>query len=208
MIYDISMLIEPNIQVYKNNDEKRPVFRNVSNFQNGIYETSLSMNLHTGTHVDFPLHVVPNGPSSDSHSIESLMGNVRVLDLTLVEEQITISDLLPFFIEENDFLLFKTKNSFSETFLPNFVYLSASAADYLKKKRVRGVGTDGLGIERNQPNHPTHHFLLDNSIIIIEGLRLKQVLEGDYQMICLPLKIKGVEALPARVLLMDDENLY
>ncbi len=67
-----------------------------------------------------------------------------------------------------------------------------------------GVGTDGLGIERAQKGHPTHKILLGNDIIIIEGLRLKDVPEDVYDMFCLPLKIPGVEATPARVVLLKE----
>jgi arylformamidase len=83
----------------------------------------------------------------------------------------------------------------------NFVYLEKSGAEYLAQLNVKGVGIDSLGIERAQANHSTHHILMSKNIIIIEGLRLAKVDEGIYQMYALPLKIKGADGAPARVIL-------
>ncbi|QLY40820.1 cyclase family protein [Hujiaoplasma nucleasis] len=204
MIYDVSMLIHDKMQVYKNKEDKRPIFKNALNhIDNQVHETNLYINLHTGTHVDYPLHMIDKGDTSDSESLLELIGSCKVLDLTELDSKITINDLKKYPIEEDDFLFFKTKNSLSEEFLHDFVYLDKEAAQYLKDKKIRGVGTDGLGIERSQPNHETHKILLSNGIIIIEGLRLKDIIEKEYEMICLPLKIKSVEASLARVILMD-----
>lgn len=204
MIYDISMLIHEDIQVYKNKEEKRPVFENASNHKNAsAYETKLHFNLHTGTHVDYPLHMIPDGKTSDAEILDKLIGTCKVLDFTDCEDSISKEDLMKHDIKENDFLLFKTKNSFSDEFLSDFVYLDRIGAKYLQDKKIRGVGTDGLGIERNQVDHLTHKILLGDDRVIIEGLRLKDIEPKTYEMICLPLKIKGVEATPARVILKD-----
>jgi arylformamidase len=204
MIYDVSMLIHEDIQVYKNKEEKKPIFKTQANHKDDqVHETQLTFNLHTGTHVDFPLHMIAKGKTSDTEEITNLIGSCKVLDMTKVKTSIGKEELEKHQIEEDDFLFFKTRNSNFESFLPDFVYLNEEGAKYLKSLKVRGVGTDGLGIERNQKEHPTHKILLENDIIIIEGLRLKDVPEKTYDMVCLPLKIKGVEALPARVILLD-----
>lgn len=204
MIYDVSMLIQEDMQVYKNKSEKKPVLEVANHLdEGGSYETTLTMNLHTGTHIDYPLHMIKNGHTSDVEIIENLIGPVKVIDLSGVSEEIKASDLYKYDIGKDDFILLKTKNSLSESFLYDFVYLGQEAAKYLALKEVKGVGIDGLGIERSQPTHPTHHILLSRGIIIIEGLRLKEIQEKDYEMICLPLKIKQVEATPARIILKD-----
>ena len=204
MIYDVSMDIHEDMQVYKNRLEKKPIFESASNHKNAsAYETNLKFNLHTGTHVDYPLHMIEGGKTSDAEVLDKLIGTCKVLDLTNLDQAISKEDLKKFEIKENDFLLFKTKNSLTEDFIFDFVYLDASGAEYLKEISVRGVGIDGLGIERNQANHPTHKILLAEDIVIIEGLRLKNIKEKSYHMTCLPLKIKGVEASPARVILED-----
>lgn len=202
MIYDISMPIHPDMAVYKNRDEKKPRFKTVKTFENdGVYETDITMNLHTGTHIDFPLHTLESGKNSHKHNIKTLLGDAKVLDLTTVREGITDNDLAGFDIKDNDFILLKTRNSYHDEFDFEFVYLSKTGAEYLVDKGVRGVGIDALGIERNQPGHPTHDLLLNEEILILEGIRLKDVSEGTYEMIALPLSIEDVEALPVRAIL-------
>lgn len=204
VIYDISMMIHEDMQVYKNKVEKKPIFKASDNLSDGgSYETTLTMNLHTGTHLDYPLHMIKNGETSNIEVLENLITSCQVFDLSDVDEEIKKKDLEDYEINQGDFVLLKTKNSFSENYLPHFTYLGEEAAQYLADKGVKGVGIDALGIERNQLNHPTHHILLSRGIIIIEGLRLKAIKEKSYQMICLPLKIKQVEATPARIILKD-----
>lgn len=201
-IYDVSMTIESTMQVYKNREEKKPMITLDQDFEKGsTYESRLSMNLHTGTHMDFPLHILKDGSDSNSLDLEHLIRPVKVLDLTDVEEGIGKNDLERFDIRKDDFVLFKTRNSFEETFNFDFIYLKEDGATYLETIGVKGVGIDALGIERAQKGHPTHRTLLKEMIIIIEGLRLKMVEEGNYFMFALPLKVRGVEALPLSVVL-------
>lgn len=204
MIYDVSMPIKEGMQVYKNKLEKQPSLKTVANHQdNGAYETELTFNLHTGTHIDFPLHMIDGGETSNTEMLEKMIGDCKVFDMTHLNDRITKEDLVNLNIDEDDFILFKTTNSLVDHFVFDFIFLSEDGASYLADKKIRGVGIDGLGIERNQPNHPTHKILLSQQILIIEGLRLKDVPAKSYDMICLPLKINDVEALPARVILMD-----
>jgi arylformamidase len=204
MRYDISMPIRPGMPVYKNYPDKTPSYEVVRTFeQHSVYETNITMNLHTGTHLDFPKHTLPDGDVSTNHDLDLLIGSARVIDLTKVDDGITREDLLDQHIQPGEFLLFKTKSSWDEVFNPNFIYIKESAAHYLVEKKVRGVGVDALGVERAQPGHPTHDTLLGNGIVILEGVVLKDVPEGTYTMICLPLNIEGVEALPVRAILED-----
>lgn len=205
-IHDISMTIEPTMTVYKNKDSKRPLFIQSAAFeQNGVYETDLHLNLHTGTHVDFPLHTIPNGSTSTQERLADFVGSCRVLDFTHISDHISSVDLRAFPIESGDFLLLKTRNSENENFDFNFVYLDQSGAEYLRDQGVRGVGIDTLGIERNQPGHPTHDVLLGNGILILEGLRLAHVEPKEYTLVALPLKIKDVEASLVRAILIEKE---
>ncbi|MCF7927359.1 MAG: cyclase family protein [Candidatus Izimaplasma sp.] len=203
MIYDISMNIHEKMQVYKNLDFKIPKLITIANHKNDNYhETDIKMNLHTGTHVDFPLHMVKDGKISDNYKLKQLVTSAKVFDLSHLKDHIDKKDIQSLDIQADDFILFKTKNSHSQSFLEDFIYVNESAARYLVEKNIKGVGIDGLGIERNQKNHPTHKQLLSNDILIIEGLRLKDIKDGIYKLICLPLKINKVEASPARAILI------
>lgn len=204
-IYDVSMTISKDIQVYKNKEEKKPTFEIVSDFDYAsARETKMNFNLHTGTHMDFPLHMLPNGANSSSLDLDRLITMVKVYDMTHLKSYIDADDLRSLDIKKNDFVLFKTRNSFEETFDFEFVFINESASEYLAELKVSGIGVDGLGVERDQEGHPTHKNLFKADIIIIEGLRLKEIEEGKYMMYALPIKIEEMDALPLSVILVED----
>jgi len=204
-IYDISMNITKDMMVYKNKVEKQPKLKIISDHIAGnVYESNISIDLHTGTHIDAPLHMIKDGETIESYPLENFINKCKVIDLTNVNDRITANDLVNKNIQKNDFILFKTKNSYSDKFEFDFVFLEKSGAEFLKSKKVIGVGIDSLGIERDQKDHETHKILLGNNIIILEGLRLKDIDEGEYTLYALPLKIDNVEASPTRAILVDN----
>ena len=203
-IIDISMTIRPDMPVYKNRPQNRPVHSFHSKIPpDAINESDIWMSMHTGTHIDTPLHMMKTGWTAENMPLDRLLTPCRVLDLTHVEDGITDSMLEPFSIKTDDFLLFKTRNSFDETFRDDFIYLKESGAAFLADIGVMGVGTDALGIERAQPSHATHLALFNKDILIIEGLRLAAVEPGNYFLLALPLKVQGAEGAPARVVLLE-----
>ncbi|HZG60406.1 MAG TPA: cyclase family protein [Anoxybacillus sp.] len=201
-MYDVTAPIFEGMPVYKNKPEKQPKFSTVTN--DYVTESRVDMDVHTGTHIDAPLHMVKNGETFETISLEKLVGTCKVFDITNADDKISKNDIAHLDIQENDFVLFKTKNSFDDAFNFEFIYVAEDAAQYLAEKKVRGVGIDALGVERSQPGHPTHKTLFGNNIIIIEGLRLKDVPEGQYFMVAAPLKLVGTDAAPARVLLFEN----
>lgn len=204
-VIDISMTLSENMMVYKNRPENKPVIMESANFDtHNHYESTITMNVHTGTHIDAPLHMIKGGETMSSYSIEQFVNRAQVLDLTHIEDCITESSLKEYDIEPESFVLLKTKNSYDDNFNEHFIYLEKSGAEYLISMGVKGVGTDALGIERSQPNHETHKKLFENKIMIIEGLRLYYVEPGPYQLIVLPLKWLGLEAAPARAILIQN----
>ena len=205
-IIDISMTISGDMPVYKNAPAKRPVHTVARSIPpDSINESSLSFNLHTGTHLDSPFHMIEDGWATEFLPLERLITPCRVLDLTHVEEKITRGDLIDLGIRKGDFLLLKTSNSAHDGWRDSFVYLDKSGAEYLAAVGISGVGTDALGIERAQPGHETHIALLENEIIILEGLRLKDVDAGRYLLIALPVKIARADGAPTRAVLVQGE---
>jgi arylformamidase len=203
-IIDISMTIHEGMQVYKDKDEKRPKIYNTVNHQTGkVHESRIDLDVHCGTHVDAPLHMLAGGETIETIGLEQLVGPARVLDLSHVEDAITKDDLVPHGIRRGERILFKTKNSLSEEFLWDFVYLREDGAQYLIECGVMLAGTDGLGIERAQPEYTTHRPLLRNGIVIVEGLRLAHVEPGSYWLVIAPLKLTGIDAAPARAFLVQ-----
>ncbi|SFI98159.1 arylformamidase [Paenibacillus sp. UNC496MF] len=199
-IYDISMTIEPAMPVYKNKESKMPKITNVACHEGGeaVYQSRLDLDAHAGTHVDAPLHMLKDGDAIETIGLEPLVGMARVADLTHCAEAVTRDDLEPLGLQRNDWVLMKTRNSYADAFEPDFAYLREDGAQYLIELGVRGIGTDALGIERGQIGYPTHRALFRNNIVVVEGLRLRDVATGSYFMVVAPLKLAGVEAAPAR----------
>lgn len=204
-IYDISMAISSDMQVYKNKTDKKPRLEVNRDFKSSnAYESALAMHMHTGTHMDAPLHMIEGGKTIDQTDLNKVVTWCKVLDLTAATDCVTKSDLQNKQIEPGDFVLLKTKNSFQKDFDSGFVYLEKSGAQFLADRGVIGVGIDSLGIERAQPNHETHITLLGNDIPILEGLRLAHIKAGRYFLLAVPLNIAGAEAAPVRALLIDE----
>lgn len=201
--YDVSMKITPDMQVYKNKENKKPVFRVASDFDTSpAHETEVTINLHTGTHMDFPLHMIRNGQTSSELVLDRLIREVKVFDMTDIKDSISKDDLMDLDICKNDFILFKTQNSYEDVFNFKFIYIDQSAALYLNQKEIAGVGVDALGVERDQKNHMTHKLLFEKDIYIIEGLRLKEIKQGPYFMYALPIKMDDADALLLSVILV------
>lgn len=203
-VYDISMTIEKGMQVWGNHDGKQPEIISQPTSPDGVNESRIDMDVHCGTHVDAPLHMLEDGSTIETIGLEELVGNARVLDFTDVNDSITREDLEKHGLQKGEFILVKTKNSFTDSFESDFVFLRDDGARYLVEVGVRGIGTDGLGIERSQAEYPTHRTLFRNNVIIVEGLRLKEVPPGSYFMVIAPLKLTGIEAAPARALLIGN----
>jgi arylformamidase len=200
---DISMAIYPDMMVYKNKTEKKPKFiSRATHVVNGYQEGSIEMDLHLGTHIDMPKHILADGHDSTGFDAAAVNGACVVLDFSHLDHaNITAEDLESHTVIPGDIVILKTHNSAVKVFDVNFDYLDPSGAQWLADAGVKAVGIDALGIERSHPDHPTHRILLGKQIYIIEGLSLSDVKAGRYTFVCLPLKIEGVEGLPARAYL-------
>lgn len=202
-ILDISWPLISGMTTYKNKDDF-VVYPAKEWDKDQVRESRIVCGAHTGTHIDAPAHFLQDGVCTDSINLEKMCGPCVVLDLVHVAEAITADDLALCDITSSRVLL-KTRNSqlaAIDPFDPHFVYLAQSGALYLRDKGVICVGIDYLGIERNQPDHTTHILLLEHGIALIEGLRLAHINQGNYTLICLPLALVGVEAAPARAVLL------
>jgi arylformamidase len=163
----------------------------------------LSLGVHTGTHVDAPVHFIADGAGIDAVPLADLIGPVRVLGVQ-DSKSIGVAELRGFEPRAGERLLFRTRNSqrWSEPdFAADFVYLSLEGARFLVERKVRTVGIDYLSIAGMDEGVPTHRALLGAGVCIIEGLDLSKVEPGSYEMLCLPLRLAGADGAPARVVL-------
>jgi arylformamidase len=160
--------------------------------------------LHIGTHIDAPLHFIDRADDVSQIPLSRLCGRARVVAFPQ-QRHITASDLQRAEIERSDRLLLKTSNErlWRDThFREDFIAITADAADWLVEQGIQLVGIDYLSIDPFKDQaHPAHHALLAAGVPIIEGLDLSSVQPGIYEMVALPLRIRGAEASPARVIL-------
>jgi arylformamidase len=167
--------------------------------------SKLAFGAHTGTHVDAPNHFIEGTRRVDSLELTKLIGPCRVVRVSDDVQTIEPEDIGD--IEGIERVLFKTKNSRfwdDSEFRSDFAHLSIAAAESLVALGVDLVGIDYLSIEKfRSGHHAVHKALLSKEIVILEGLDLRQVEAGDYELICLPLKYIGGEGdgAPARVVL-------
>lgn len=167
------------------------------------------LGLHSGTHVDAPAHFIEGGAKVDALSLESLIGEAEVVE---VAEHIQVIDedfIAANCISGSQRVLFKTRNSNfwnhpEEGFRVDHTYLDSAAARRLVESGIKLVGIDYLSVERfGTEKYETHHVLLRNDVVILEGLDLREVTAGFYELICLPLKIAdgNGDGAPARTIL-------
>jgi arylformamidase len=165
----------------------------------------LSLGVHTGTHMDAPIHFLRTGKGIDTMPLSATIGLARVIEIR-DPESIKPEELRPHGIKRGERVLFKTRNSarcwHTDDFVEDFVYISQEAARYLAAQEVQTVGVDYLSVGGFfKDSVETHHALLEAGIWIIEGLNLSNVVPGIYDLICLPLKIEGSDGAPSRAIL-------
>lgn len=161
---------------------------------------------HCGTHVDAPYHFEADGTKSDELPLDVLVGRARVVEVAS-ERAIERADLERLDLNHVERLLLKTRNSstlHSKEFSKDAVYLAPGAAGLLVERGIKLVGIDYWSVDAfASQDHATHHILLRNGVVIVELLDLSGIAPGDYELICLPLKLKGCGGAPARALLRE-----
>jgi arylformamidase len=165
----------------------------------------LAMGVHSGTHMDGPVHFIHDGPGLDEMPLTATMGEARVIEIEHPRE-ITVAELAGHGPKAGERILFRTSNSIrcwqATSFVEDFVYVPERTARYLAGTRVRTIGVDYLSVGGYHADGAlVHRILLDAGIWLIEGLDLSPVTAGRYEMICLPVKLHGSDGAPARAIL-------
>src|SRR3569833_3405610 len=114
-VYDVSMAIYEGMSVYKNKPEKQPKIRVVQDFDAGtVRESRLDIDMHCGTHVDSPLHMVQHGGTMETLPLERLTGAYRKQNQTQNKDNNTHTNLEANGVQDGEFLVLKTRNSLKE----------------------------------------------------------------------------------------------
>jgi arylformamidase len=202
-IFDISVPIRDGMLHYSGNP---PVHvTRVCAIEEGdtVNVSELDMGAHTGTHVDAPDHFLADGAGAETLSLDALIGPAEVVDAAVAAvalDLVTLRDLeLP--PRGTKRILFKTRNSqlwSRDDFTHDFVRLDGEAAAYLVERGVRLLGIDYLSIGDAE----AHRTLLSAGVVCVEGLDLRGIEPGSYELVCLPLKLVGSDGAPARAVLI------
>jgi len=203
-LIDVTIPLDANVPLYPGNTPfSLEAIKRISRGDSSNVST-LHMSAHGGTHVDAPRHFFDQATGTEALPLEMLVGRARVVEVTS-RKGITADDLTRFDLSEDIRVLIKTANSRlwgSPEFHPDYVGVTESGARYLVDHGIKVVGVDYLSVEEfKRPGAPAHHILLGGGTIVIEGLNLRDVDPGIYEMYCLPLPLVGSDGAPARVVL-------
>jgi arylformamidase len=209
-IWDISLTISPNLPTWPG--DPKAVIERVSAISDGANAnvSRMDMGVHTGTHVDAPLHFIDGTSAVEAMNLEVLIGPARVVqvadDVNVIDREVLEKLEL---LAGTTRVLFKTRNSKYwasrvRDFQTDFVGIDESGSKFLVEKGIRLVGVDYLSVAPYKQSRPTHQVLLGANMVIVEGLDLSAVQPGEYQLICLPLKIEGSDGAPARAVLIQE----
>lgn len=206
-IYDVTVAVSEIVPIYEG-DPKVKIDVCLAIANGDVANVSqVCFGVHTATHVDAPNHFIEGTRRVHELDLYKLVGDCRVIELD--ENIMSIEPEHLENIENAERILFKTRNSNfwnepEKGFRTDFTYISPEAAGKLVEMNVKLVGIDYLSVEKfGSKDFATHITLLEKEVVIIEGLDLREVPAGDYEMFCLPLKIEGGtgDGAPARTIL-------
>jgi arylformamidase len=198
---DISVPVSETMAVFAY--EQKPQFERRAAMERGDMgnNSTIHMGIHTGTHLDAPRHGIIDGKTIDKMPLSDAIGLARVIEIN-DGEAVKAGALKQYQFKRGERVLFKTQNSArcwkTDAFVPDFVYIAADAAQILADSGVKLVGIDYLSVG-GPPE--THKILLTAGIWLLEGLDLSAAKPGNYNLLCLPLKLMGTEGSPVRAVL-------
>jgi arylformamidase len=201
IIHDISVPVHPQMHVYRGNPGVS-LARHESIADGAHANVSrLELGVHSGTHVDGALHFIDGASGTEALPLETMVGPAVVVDATAIDTDLDEASLRSLEFGDAERILFKTKNSELwklPEFTHEFIRLTGSGALYLIGRGVQLVGIDYLSIG----DVDAHRELLGAGVVAVEGLDLRGVEPGVYQLICLPIRLEGSDGAPSRVILV------
>lgn len=163
---------------------------------------------HSGTHIDFPAHVIEGGKTSSDYGLEDLILDGQIVEVPESMNSISAAFVSSLQLNEGAAVFFKTRNSKlskQDRLDQDYVYIEVDAAQCLVDKKVRVVGIDYLSVDNYIDSKlPVHHLLLSNDVLIVENLELAGVAAKHGKIFIMPLKVPGMDGLPVRVLLQGN----
>lgn len=205
--YDVTVPVSEATPIYKGDPGVEVhAFKSIADGASANV-SEVAFGVHTGTHVDAPNHFIDGTRRVHELDPAKLVGPCRVVRIP--DDVVAIEPRHVGNIAGVERILFKTRNSEfwsspEDGFRTDFTYLVPETAAMLVENGVVLVGIDYLSIEKSgSPGHPVHVTLLEKEVVILEGVDLRAVVPGDYDLICMPLKYIGAggDGAPARTFL-------
>ena len=208
---DLTHCITPEMPVYPGTEPPR-LTAACTMEKDGFRETLLEMYSHTGTHMDAPAHMLPNGRTLDDFPAETFAGRGFVLDCREAAE-ITLPMLRrqEEALRETEFLLFCTgwdRYWGQPRYYEGFPCLTAEAAEYVASLGLKGVGEDSISLDPcDTEDYPNHMILLGAGLVNTENLTGLEALVGKtFTFLTLPLKWEHADGSSCRAMAMLREE--
>lgn len=206
-IYDVSVPISEKTPIYEGDPKAEITVAHSIADGAAANVSQICCGVHTGTHVDAPNHFIEGAKRVHELDLTKLLGDCLVVRIS--DDVVAISAEHVRDIDGAERILFKTRNSKlwnDAEFHKDFTYIAPDAARLLVEKNIKLVGIDYLSVEKfGSEDFATHKTLLEAEVVIIEGLDLREVSAGFYELLCLPLKYIGGagDGAPARTILRE-----
>ncbi|PGO23507.1 arylformamidase [Bacillus cereus] len=162
----------------------------------------LTMSIHTGTHIDAPFHFDNDGKKVLDLDIDVYVGTTRVIDVSGLES-IGKKEVESFNLEGVERLLLRTSSHGKANEFPDVIpHLRADIAPFLSEKGIRLIGVDVPSVDPlDDKELAAHHQLFKHGIHILENVVLDYIVEGDYELIALPLALTDADGSPVRAVI-------
>lgn len=209
-IHDISRAIRAGIPVWPGDTDFD--FRFVARIADGaaVNVGRLEMSVHTGAHVDAPLHFRDDGADAASVELERYVGPCIVADVRPDGRGILPEHLPPELDAEVRAIprvLLRSYGRRPEGFDEQMAHATPELADWLAERGVQLLGIDTDSMDAFESKElPAHRRLDRHGIAILEGIDLADVEPGRYELIALPLRIEGADGSPVRAVLIEREE--
>lgn len=204
-IIDITIPIREGMPVWPGDPLPRLRFHKsfAAGDRNNVTEASLG--LHTGTHLDAPMHFLPGEGGIETLPLDVLVGPARVIEIEDAEK-VTAEALRAHDLAGAERFLIRTRNSaarwWEKPFDPGFCHMTKEAAEALLEAGMRLLGVDCLSVDgKGAPGSPVHNLLMPKGVILLEGLDLSRAPAGDYELTALPALFEGRDGAPTRAIL-------
>ena len=206
-VYDLTHTIKNDMPVYPGTEQPR-LTTACTIEEAGYRETLLHMFSHTGTHMDAPAHMLPEGTTLDSYDAEKFTGTALVVDCR-GQAAITLPLLKGYDLTGVDFVLFCTgwdRKWGSDDYYEGFPCLTAEAAAYLAALPLKGVGEDSISLDPcDSVDFPNHITLMRADFVNTENLKgLDALLGRRFTFVTLPLKFENADGCSCRAIAMEE----